>query len=74
MKLGWYSLDTFDVLEYSKLEEWGNGHINWVIPGKFLAFMGPVDDGDETNTKKAEDFVEDFKRLKVSQVIRLNEP
>jgi cell division cycle 14 len=35
------------VKDYEHFERVENGDINWIIPGKFAAFMGPVDRRDE---------------------------
>lgn len=43
LKHGWYNFRTFNVKEYEHYEKVENGDLNWIIPGKFLAFMGPVD-------------------------------
>ena len=40
---------TFDNKEYEYYEKVENGDLNWIIPGKFIAFMGPLD-----NTSKLE--------------------
>lgn len=39
----WYDFRTFNVKEYEHYEKVENGDLNWIIPNKFLAFMGPVD-------------------------------
>ena len=31
----------FDVNEYERRERVENGDMNWILPGKFLAFSGP---------------------------------
>lgn len=41
MKLGWYNPQTFKVKEYEEYERVDNGDLNWIIPGKFLAFSSP---------------------------------
>ena len=41
MKLGWYHPQTFKVKEYEEYERVDNGDMNWIIPGKFLAFSSP---------------------------------
>lgn len=41
MKLGWYNPQTFKVKEYEEYERVDNGDMNWIIPGKFLAFSSP---------------------------------
>jgi cell division cycle 14 len=43
VKAGWFSLDAFDVKDYEYYEKVENGDMNWVIPGKFLAFCTPKD-------------------------------
>lgn len=41
--LGWYNFKEFDNREYEYYEKVENGDLNWVIPSKFIAFMGPID-------------------------------
>lgn len=43
IKLGWYNFKEFDNKEYEYYEKVENGDLNWIIPGKFIAFMGPLD-------------------------------
>lgn len=43
VELGWYNFKTFNVKEYEHYEKVENGDLNWIIPGKFMAFMGPID-------------------------------
>ncbi len=43
LKKGWYDFSKFNVKEYEHYEKVENGDLNWIIPVKFLAFMGPVD-------------------------------
>jgi cell division cycle 14 len=43
LKLGWYEYEKFDAREYEHYEKVENGDLNWIVPGKFIAFMGPVD-------------------------------
>lgn len=42
LKHGWYDFRTFNIKEYEKYERVDQGDLNWIIPGKFVAFMGPV--------------------------------
>ena len=49
LKHGWYNFKTFNVKEYEHYEKVENGDLNWIIPGKFMAFMGPVDVRDENH-------------------------
>ena len=41
MKLNWYNPKTFKTQEYEYYEKLENGDMNWIIPGKMLAFSSP---------------------------------
>jgi cell division cycle 14 len=41
MQLGWYDHKTFDVKEYDYYSSIEGGDMNWIIPGKFVAFPSP---------------------------------
>ena len=71
----WYDFATFNVKEYEHYEKVKNGDLNWIIPGKFLAFMGPVDPqpAERITGHKAASYINIFKHLNVTKVIRLNE-
>ena len=43
LSYGWYDYEKFDAREYEHYEKVENGDLNWIVPGKFVAFMGPVD-------------------------------
>ena len=76
VKLGWYSFKDFDDQEYEYYEKLDNGDLNWIIPGKFMAFMGPVDQSlyaIETHANSPEDYLEVFKHFGITRVVRLNE-
>ena len=77
VKQNWYDYHTFNVKEYEHYEKVENGDLNWIIPGKFLAFMGPVDKipGEERSYgHTASSYVNIFKHLNVTKVVRLNDP
>ena len=76
IRLGWYDYKTFNAKEYEHYEKVENGDLNWIIPGKFLAFMGPVDKRDSVHRygHAASAYVNIFKYLKVGKVVRLNDP
>lgn len=80
MKLGWYKFGEFDNKEYEYYEKLENGDLNWIIPGKFMAFMGPLDDpplaynGVDRMGNTPDDYIQVFKHFNVTRVIRLNEP
>uniref|UniRef100_A0A3P8YYC1 protein-tyrosine-phosphatase n=2 Tax=Esox lucius TaxID=8010 RepID=A0A3P8YYC1_ESOLU len=41
MQHGFCDFETFDVEEYEHYERVENGDMNWIVPGKILAFSGP---------------------------------
>lgn len=51
--------------------------MNWIIPGKFMAFMGPSGrvraPGDQFKTTP-EDYIKPFEKFGVTHVVRLNKP
>lgn len=74
MKLGWYKFSDFDDREYEYYEKLDNGDLNWIIPNKFMAFMGPVDEPEENMLGNLPgDYLEVFKHFGISRVIRLND-
>lgn len=75
MKLGWYNPKEFKVKEYEEYEKVDNGDMNWIIPGKFLAFSSPSNnnfDSDGYRTFTPDDYAPIFKKWKINLVIRLN--
>jgi len=72
---GWYNFKTFNVKEYEHYEKVENGDINWIIPGKFIAFMGPIEKREEGQKSgfTPDDYSEIFKDMNVTKVVRLNE-
>ena len=76
IKLGWYDFAKFNHLEYEYFERVQNGDLNWIIPGKFVAFMGPCGRkrkaGDPYKTTP-EDYVKTFDKWGVRHVVRLNQ-
>ena len=59
ISLGWYKFTTFDNKEFEYYEKVENGDLNWIIPNKFIAFMGPIDakPGQPKNGNGAEDYI-----------------
>jgi len=52
-----------------------HGDLNWVLPGKFIAFAGPQGSRDSIEGYKMltpDDFISYFKKRNVSLVVRLN--
>jgi cell division cycle 14 len=71
--VGWYHPDKFNLNDYQFYEKVENGDLNWIIPGKFVAFSTPVDSSDASDFTFGPDYyVPIFKKLGVGMVIRLN--
>ena len=47
LKFKWYDPMNFNVKQYEHYERVENGDLNWIIPGKFVAFMGPIEKRDQ---------------------------
>lgn len=75
IKKDWYSFRNFNVKEYELYERVENGDLNWIIPGKFMAFMGPVDKREENQRSgfTPEEYSNIFRQFNVKRVVRLNE-
>ena len=64
----------FDADEYERRERVENGDMNWILPGKFLAFSGPQARRAHHHgcVHVPEDYVAYFQRHNVQGVVRLN--
>ena len=65
----------FSIEEYMHFEQVENGDLNWILPGKFIAFSGPSAKRTEYygyRTLTPEDYWQSFTRFGVSAVVRLN--
>lgn len=72
---GFFDFETFDVDEYEHYERVENGDLNWIVPGKLLAFSGPhartrVENGYPLHAPEA--YFPYFRRRGVAAVVRLN--
>uniref|UniRef100_UPI0037E7B23A dual specificity protein phosphatase CDC14AB isoform X1 n=2 Tax=Semicossyphus pulcher TaxID=241346 RepID=UPI0037E7B23A len=72
---GFFDFETFDVDEYEHYERVENGDLNWIVPGKFLAFSGPhpktkVENGYPLHAPEA--YFPYFRKHSVTTVVRLN--
>ncbi len=75
IKLGWFNFGNFDVASYEHYSMVEHGDLNWIVPEKFLAFVGPSPtpvDADGYPAFTPEDFVPIFKEAKIETVVRLN--
>lgn len=75
--LGWFDIKKFNLRDYEFYERVENGDLNWIVPGKFIAFSSPSNgrkspEGYRTFTP--EDYIPIFKKMGVTMVVRLNRP
>ncbi|XP_029019024.1 dual specificity protein phosphatase CDC14B isoform X6 [Betta splendens] len=75
LRFGWLDFSNFDVEEYEHYERAENGDLNWIIPGKFLAFSGPhpkskIENGYPLHAPEA--YIPYFRKHNITAVIRLN--
>jgi cell division cycle 14 len=75
VRFGWYNFKQFNVKEYEYYEKVENGDLNWIIPGKFVAFMGPIEERDARHRygHHPSKYCQIFNNIGVNRVIRLNE-
>ncbi|XP_018530449.1 dual specificity protein phosphatase CDC14B isoform X1 [Lates calcarifer] len=75
LQYGWLDFSNFDVEEYEHYERAENGDLNWIIPGKFLAFSGPhpkskIENGYPLHAPEA--YIPYFRKHNITTIIRLN--
>jgi cell division cycle 14 len=74
-----WSYKDFSIDEYDHLDRLENGDINWMVPGKLIAFSGPqcerivLDAESGATTLLARDYAAVFRSMGVTCVIRFNE-
>ncbi|CAD1470803.1 unnamed protein product, partial [Heterotrigona itama] len=68
---GFFDFGDFDVFEYEKYEDMRNGGLNWMVPQKFLAFVGPSTEPG-TPYHPPECYIDYFLKNQVTAVVRLN--
>jgi cell division cycle 14 len=73
---GHFRLESFSVDEYERLSRLEHGDVSWIVPGKFIAFSGPLSNRRELSpgvfTMLPQEYVNLFQRLGVTCVIRFN--
>ncbi|XP_061540505.1 dual specificity protein phosphatase CDC14AB isoform X2 [Phycodurus eques] len=72
---GFFDFESFDVEEYEHYERVENGDLNWIVPGKLLAFSGPhpkskIENGYPLHAP--ERYFPYFRAGGVTAVVRLN--
>lgn len=72
-KLGWYDRTKFNLAEYQEYASIENGDLNWIIPGKIMAFSTPMDAEEEAKDAKftPEFYIPRLKRLGIGAVFRV---
>ncbi|XP_066589266.1 dual specificity protein phosphatase CDC14C-like [Prorops nasuta] len=68
---GFFNFEDFDVEEYEKYDQVNNGDLNWLLPQKFLAFLGPSTEIG-TNYHSPECYIDYFVKNNIVAVVRLN--
>ncbi|XP_014203666.1 dual specificity protein phosphatase CDC14B isoform X2 [Copidosoma floridanum] len=74
-ELGFFNFDDFNLTEYEYFERVENGDLNWIVPGKFIAFCGPHSKNEYDNgyiLHAPESYFKYFKRYNVTTIVRLN--
>uniref|UniRef100_A0A182LZ79 protein-tyrosine-phosphatase n=1 Tax=Anopheles culicifacies TaxID=139723 RepID=A0A182LZ79_9DIPT len=77
MQRNFFNFEDFNVNDYEYYECVENGDLNWVVPGKLLAFCGPNCRTERTNDTVMlgpEVYIEYFQEHNVNVVVRLNSP
>ncbi|XP_034744447.1 cell division cycle 14Aa [Etheostoma cragini] len=72
---GFFDFENFDVEEYEHYERVENGDMNWIIPGKILAFSSPhahskIENGYPLHAPEA--YFPYFRQNGITAVVRLN--
>ena len=74
--LGHFSFKDFSLPAFRRLVALENGDISWIVPGKFIAFSGPLNNRRQirpgVNTLLPEEYVPILKSLGVSCIVRFN--
>ncbi|ESO06665.1 hypothetical protein HELRODRAFT_188439 [Helobdella robusta] len=75
LNVGIFDFDSFDPDYYSHYEKVENGDMNWIVPGKMMAFCSPhlcskIDRG--VTLHGPELYIEHFKKANINVVVRLN--
>ncbi|XP_068175098.1 dual specificity protein phosphatase CDC14AB isoform X2 [Antennarius striatus] len=72
---GFFDFETFDADEYEHYERVENGDLNWIVPGKLVAFSGPhpktkTENGYPLHAPEA--YFPYFRKHNVTTIVRLN--
>jgi cell division cycle 14 len=64
IKLGWFEFTSFNLRNYEYYSKVENGDMNWIIPGKILAFSSP---SDKTHDEQGVQFAQNLEQIDKSQ-------
>src|ERR1700739_901713 len=74
--LGHFNFRNFSLANFQNMAKMQNGDLSWIIPGKFLAFSGPITKrrqiGPKLFTLTPEEYVPVLKNIGVTCVVRFN--
>lgn len=68
---GFFNFDDFDLNEYDKYEKLKFGDLNWIVPDKFIAFIGPSTESGRPY-HQPETYIDYFLKNNVAAIVRLN--
>ncbi|XP_031788244.1 dual specificity protein phosphatase CDC14C isoform X2 [Nasonia vitripennis] len=74
-QLGFFDFHDFNLKEYEHFERVENGDLNWILPGKFIAFCGPHSNNQFEfgyMLHAPESYFKYFRRHNVTTIVRLN--
>ncbi|KAF5280135.1 hypothetical protein FQA39_LY18137 [Lamprigera yunnana] len=69
LEFNFFNFSDFDVVEYDTYDKLQNGDMNWLLPRKFLAFIGPT---DSISGHPPDHYIKYFLQNDIKTVIRLN--
>jgi len=67
-----YDFETFNVAEYDMRQEVANGDMNWIIPGKVMAFKGPRTTPKNQPSYPPSFYLTHLQTMGIKTVVRLN--
>jgi len=67
-----FDFETFNVQEYDMRQEVANGDMNWIIPGKIIAFKGPRTSPKNQPSYPPSFYLTHLKSMGIKTVVRLN--
>ncbi|OMJ67680.1 hypothetical protein SteCoe_35098 [Stentor coeruleus] len=69
---GWFNFSSFDIRNYELMSQLENGGLNWIIPGRVLAFVCPSNEVTLHGAPTPEKYVQIFTKIGVKSIVRLN--